>query len=343
MINIKKITLFVFVLLFATATYSQSEYYWFTPGDAQAVKMYIEQRAQIRDSIIKNNIRNVTNYQKQYDKKGNVIRSVVASEETYDNNGDLVVKSFNDYKGRPIYTCYYTYNTVGLQTAFKKIDKNGKYINGWEYTISTSNLVEKRTFYRKKENKVSWSETITYNDKGQPSKTVNTDSKGVVSSSIENDYYSDGSKKEVRHYGKKGKLKSVVKYDCLSIGIVSNNKNKDTASTCTKSTYDADSNKIITNETVYPNGKMWRSISIINKQGKLIEWKSINPKGEEAYKETRVYNDKGLEIQHIYSSKRYKPHNYRLEYLYNDKGQKTVTKHYNRDNLLLFESYQSIR
>lgn len=338
--NSKKISLLFFVLLFATATYSQSEYYWFTPGDAQAVKMYIEKRAQIRDSIIKNNIRNVTSYNKQYDKKGNVTRTVVASEETYDNKGDLVVKSFYDYKGRPTYTCYYTYNAVGLQTAFKKVDKKGNYLNGWEYTINTNNLVEKRTFYRKKENKVSWAESITYNGEGQPLKTVNTNEKGVVFSSIENDYNTDGSKKEVRQYGKKGKLKSVVKYDCLAIGIVSNNK--DTASTCTKSTYDADSNQIITNETVYPNGKMWRSISIINKQGKLIEWKSINPKGQEAYKETHIYNEKGLEIQHTFSSNKYKPHNYRIEYEYNDAGQNTVTRRYNRDNVLLYESYRLI-
>ncbi|KAB2913104.1 MAG: hypothetical protein F9K23_17920 [Bacteroidetes bacterium] len=341
--NRKKIILFVFVLLFATATYSQSEYYWFTPGDAQAVKMYIEKRSQIRDSIIKNNIRNVTTYYKQFDKKGNITRNVVATEETYDNKGDLVVKSFYDYKGRPKYTCYYTYNSSGIQTAFKKFDKKGNYISGWEYIVNANNLVEKRTFYNKKESAVSWSESITYNDAGQPTKTVHTNKKGKVFSSIETDYYTDGNKKEVRHYGKKGKLISVVKYDCLAVGVISNNKNSDTAASCTKSTYDADSNKIITNEIVYPNGKMWRSISIINKQGKLIEWKSINPKGEEAYKETHTYNDKGLEITHTFTSSKYTPHNYRLEYVYDDKGQNTVTKRYNRKNILLYETHKFIR
>lgn len=340
--NRKKAILFVFVLLFATATYSQDKYNWFTPANAKALKLYIEKRAKHRDSIIKNNIRNVTTYQKQYDKEGNVLRNVVVSEETYDNKGDLVVKSFYDYKGYPKYTCYYTYNEIGLQTGFKKIDKKGKFISGWECTVNANNLIEKNVHYSKKEKKVSWSETIIYNDSGLPTKNIYTNKNGKIFSSIETEYHADGSKKEVRNYGKKGKLISVVKYDCLAVGVISNSKNSDTAASCTKSTYDADSNQIITHEFLYPNGKMWRNISIINKHGKLIEWKSINPKGEEAYKETHTYNDKGLEESHTYSSKKYKPYNYRLEHEYNENGHKTLTKRYNRKNRLLYESYQLI-
>lgn len=338
----KKIILFVFVLLFATAAYSQDNYNWFTPANAKALKLYIEKRAKHRDSIIKNNIRNVTIYQKQYDKKGNVLRNVVVSEETYDNKGDLVVKSFYDYKGQPKHTFYYTYNEIGLQTGFKKIDKKGKFISGWECTVNANNLIEKNVYYSKKEKKVSWSETITYNDSGLPTKNIYTNKNGKIFSSIETEYHADGSKKEVRHYGKKGKLISVIKYDCLAIGIASNSKNKDTVSHCTKSTYDADSNQIFTSEYLYPNGKMWRSITIINKQGKLVEWKSINPKGQVAYQETHTYNDKGLEISHTFISKKYKPHNYRHEYVYDKNGQKILTKRYNRKNRLLYESYQLI-
>jgi hypothetical protein len=315
---------FTLMLLVAFGTTVNAQYdYWPYLEKATARADYIKWKQKYRDSITQNHITQAITVKKIFDKKGNISRSVTKSELQFDAKGDIISVIEYDRKGRLKYKLLLTYYDNGIPRTSKKYNAQGNFVRGWEITLDDEGQMVKRTSYWKKEDKIAWGEEFTYNQAGNVIKSHNFDDEGKTYVTVEYDYYNDNSPKETRTYNKKGKLKTVLKYDCQPTGTLANGKKTDTSTVCTKSVYDADSNRIDTRETIKQDGKVWRS--------------------RQAYQYKYAYSPNGKISEFYYSGYRKMKNGYRDVYTYNDKGEKLSITRYDYKNRLKHETCELIR
>jgi hypothetical protein len=330
--------LFTLILLVAFGTTANAQYdYWPYLEKAKERKNYIEWRAKFRDSILQNHISYSTTVKKIYNKKGIATRSITKSELQFDAKGDVISAAEYDNKGRLTNKLILTYYDNGIPRTSKRYDAKGNFVRGWEIELNDKGLMTKRTSFWKKEGKIAWGQDFEYNAEGNIIKCRNFDNKNNIYVTVEYDYYNDGSPKETRTYNKKGKLKTVLKYDCQPTGTLANGKKTDTSTVCTKSVYDADSNRIDTREVIMQNGKIWRHITIVNRIGQIIESKSIDTKGRQAYQYKYAYYTDGKIKEFYYSGFKRWQKGYKDVYTYNENNQRTTTTRYNKSDRILYE------
>ena len=342
-IHMKKlIPILFFIALFTTPALAQRYYQdWPYLETKASLEGYSKWAQKNRDSILEKGVSTAITYSQQFDEKGNIEGARVRQEDHYDSIGDVRVRLLYSYKGNLHRRYEFTFAPSGIPTDQKIFDRKGKFLRGWHLTLNNDGLVTKREMFWKKEDKTNWGEEIEYNADGRAIKRRHFDEKGRTTYTVEYDYYPDGNKQETRTYNKKGKLKNVVKYDCLPTGILNNGRKADTTTVCNKSIYDADSNRIETNEVIKQNGKVWRSVNTVNKKGQYIAYAYINPKGETVYDYTRKFDDEGnvIEFDIHYYRRRSRHWSYRETYLNTNDGKYEITSHYNHKNQLIYKEY----
>lgn len=336
------LTLLVFLFSLLSTSLAQS-YFWPDLYTAEKTREHLKRQQQERDSILKNKFTAVTHYLRLYDNKGLLIRAVVDYEAKYNHQGDLVLENSYNQKGKLKYRCEYGYEANGFRSSFKKYNRKGKFERGWKYTFNSQGLVDSMIHYWKKDGKVSWGQKYTYNADSNVIKITNFEGDGKVYITVERDYFPDNQLKETRTYNKKGKLKSVIKYDCTPIGTLANGRRNDTATQCKKTEYDADNNKIITTEITDKKGKTWRYIAKYNKDDKMLEYTSINHKGKQSFKYTYAYNGQGRVSQSAYTFYNKPKRGFSYSYEYNATGQQTSIKGYNYKNVLMYDIVKLMR
>lgn len=335
-------TLLVFLFVIQGATNAQN-YYWPNIYTAETTREHIKYKQRERDSILKNKITEVTNYNRFYDDKGRLTRTFVDYEAKYNQNGDLVSENIYGNKGKLRQSFVYGYEPNGLQSSFKKYNRKGKFERGWKYTFNSMGLVDSMIHFWKKEGKVSWGQSYIYNADSNVIKIINFDDNKKIYVTIERDYYPHKQLKETRTYNKKGKLKSVIKYDCTPIGTLANGRRSDTTSQCKKTEYDADNNKIVTTEITNKKGKTWRYISKYNKEDKMLEYSSIDHKGRMQVKYTYTYNAQGWLAHSVYTFYKKPKRGFSYSYEYNANGQQTLIKGYDYKNELMYDIVKLMR
>lgn len=328
----------ILLMLFGLTFTLQSQiYYCYAPSSPDDLRHYLKYQQKDRDSILENKISHVISYNKLYNgKKGQLKRSVLASEHVYDNRGDLVNYSEYNNKGKLRFTVSYTYAENGMRTGMKMYDRDGKFIRGWKATLNNTGMVERCKYYRKKEDRLAWAYTCEYNADTLKVKELQFNSKGRQDYLVERDYYPNRELKETRTY-KKGKLKRVIKYDCTPIGETAD-KSK-TSAICMKTSYDADSNRVETKEVTH-KGKIWRNVWKYNKLGQMTEFTSIDHKGQQQYRYNYTFNDMGKVSGRSYFRKNRLMHTYAYEYA--PGGQLALTRYLDKKNRMWWEQFEVI-
>ncbi|HYG15323.1 MAG TPA: hypothetical protein VEC12_06170, partial [Bacteroidia bacterium] len=336
--SMKRLT--ALLLLFLTVLVLRSQvFYCYAPSSPDDLRHFLKYQQKDRDSILKNNIKHVISYNKLFNgKKGKLKRSVLASEHVYDEKGDLVSYSEYTNKGKLRYTVKYTYAANGQVSSMRMYGPSGKFKRGWKATFNSAGMVERCDNYWKKEDKLAWGYTCEYNADTLKVKEQHYDDNGNTVK-IERDYYPDKQLKETRTYNKKGKLKRTIKYDCSPMGTT-DDKAK-TLSVCSKTSYDADSNRIETKEVTRKN-KVWRDVWKYNRQNQLIEYISINDKGIQQYRYTYKYNEKGQLSELNFGGKKNR-YTFTNVYEYAPGGQRTLIRYQDEKNRVWWEQHVVIQ
>lgn len=332
----KLLTFVLFAFLFINLTIAQSSVRA-NIEFSQTRKHYAEFQQQQRDSIVKKNTRKTVKYVKYYNKKGKLKRSTLREEGYYDSLGNLIQQNTYTFKGKLYRNYKFGYDAKGIQTSYRSYNSKGKLLRGWDLSFNEKGLMNKATHYKKKEGRISWVELFEYNADSNVIKTQNANKKNEVYITLEYVYQEDGQKKEVRKYNKRGKLKSVIKYDCLPTGIQSNSKKADTTTVYYKDNIDEDGNAIYTTERIQQNGKVVRAITMVSPDKKYSEYSFINHKNQLLFKRTYTSDNNG----HLIETSLYYPKNSKrnkhLRYTINrsDDNRVYTTRQYGYKNQLV--------
>ncbi|MGD0712385.1 MAG: hypothetical protein ABR968_14515 [Bacteroidales bacterium] len=288
-------------------------------------------------STFKNNKKEYTWEKLSYDNKGNSILSVnykpngnirVQSSFTYSPEGKVLTKSYQDKNGKEFKKVTFAYNKYGNITE-ESYYKNGKIKSKITSTFDSNRVLE--SYYYKNGSpdfKTKWIYT----------------------------YYPDKSKKSSVIYKANGQVKYTWNYDCKPEGLLAG-KHKDTTAVCKNEETDKDGNKIVTTLKFNEKGKPYKTVTIVNKDGKTLqnntygkndiprtkakfnpvtdaceEFVFYNTKGQEIYKQECSFDDKN----NMTASATYHKGKLcnRSEYKYNTENFLTNSTHYKKDNKL---------
>ncbi len=149
------------------------------------------------------------------------------------------------------------------------------------------------------------------------------------------EYYPNHSKKSSTLYTN-GKVKYVWNYECKEEGELIK-KHKDTTIVCENTEFDKDGNKTVTSRNFNDRGKPYKSVSVYNKDKKLIESRNYDHKDLLYYRSVQSPENSS----YVWYSYRHGVERFRVENLYNSKNKKSEEVHYKNQNIVTLKRLYS--
>ena len=191
----------------------------------------------------------------------------------------------------------FTWDDQHRMTSNRK-SRNGKELSGTNWTYSGTNPAPAEIVFKKKNGKTNWRTIRKFDKIGNviliQSFTGKREKPGWR---YEYDFYENGSKKEVRYYNPKGKLKEVYTYDCNLVPKTEKEMLKDTLKACIKYETDADGNKIKIIEEQDEKGRLKVTRLTRDKKDRLISAVTTGHKGKIITSYTAEYNESDLVVR----------------------------------------------
>lgn len=215
----------------------------------------------------------------------------VNAKVSYDKNGNTTSYIGYDKKGKIISSFIYEYNSDNLMVS--QVYENGKGEEKQKLTIKYDQLNNtlEEAFYKKNELKaktVSKYDSTRVLESFYYKKGDKDYSKKWIYS-----YYPDKTKKSSVIYDVKGKVLYAWNYECKPEGELQN-KHKDTMDVCKKIEYDSSGNKTVTVRKFDEKGKAYKTVSIFDKNDKIIQYLSYNPKEQLDYSYKYILGSKNV-------------------------------------------------
>lgn len=275
-----RITFFVLFLLINNATKAQLFKTYFNLNDSyyenNIGSLYVNKSAK-KEGVKEIRTKSLMPKNKQF--KTNSI-------QTFNNNGVCYFfQSFNK-KGeiylKRNYHLIDTFRYYKMESAYKKDTFRTIHIFN-----ESNKVIEIQNF---RNNKKSWTDKYTYNDKNKTATSIGIDRKGNQVYKTEYDYYENGSRKETRHFNKKNKLEKIYSYACEPTGVVE--KKVTQQNICKKRTYNPDSSYFEIFEGHDNKGHSSRRVVKYSKDSLELEQTYFNNNEKETKRFVSEYKDR---------------------------------------------------
>jgi hypothetical protein len=287
--------------------------------------------SRMKKRIVENHISGMQVTRYKYDKAGMPKPGRLAYEDKFDKDGNII--GYKEFKknGKPKFNNVFTYNEKGLESEYRRLDKNNKIGPRTEYRYDEAgNLTDLRVF-RPGPMNMAYHLLAKFDDKNNMLESrylIKNDTK--PGNRYEYTYYPDGSKKRTVEYNKRNKVMHTWNYECNPNGTLANAHLKDTSKICIRYETDKSGNKVTIKEEMLKLGNVRRVITKYDNNDNMIDVSAYNKRSKRVYEYINTYDGQSrLTAANLYG-KRDGRTNKRYEYHYDEKGNITEEVVYNK-------------